>query len=54
MKRCCARLVGLALMFLFIWNVSPVHAEDKAVAESSDTAVGQHPRSPEREKNHQR
>ena len=40
MKRCCARLIGLALMFLFIWNVSPAHAEEGAVAESSDTAVG--------------
>jgi hypothetical protein len=40
MKRCCARLVGLALLFLFIWNVSPVYADDKAVAESNDSPVG--------------
>ncbi len=39
MKRCCALLVGLALMYLFTWNVSPVHAEE-AVAQGSDTAVG--------------
>ena len=40
MKRFRASLVGLALMFLFTWSVSSVHAEEKAVAESSDTAVG--------------
>jgi hypothetical protein len=27
-------------MFLFIWNVSPVFADDKAVAESNDSPVG--------------
>lgn len=40
MKRCCARLAGIVLMFLFIWNVSPVIASDKAVADSNDSPVG--------------
>jgi len=40
MKRCRAHLVGLALMFLFIWNVSSVYADDKAVADSNDSPVG--------------
>ena len=40
MKRCCARLAGIALLFLFIWNVSPVFADDKTVADSNDSPVG--------------
>ena len=40
MKRFCARLAGFALMSLFIWNVSPVIASEKVVADSGDSSVG--------------
>jgi len=40
MKRCRAHVVGLVILILIMVSFSSVHAEEKAVAESSDTAVG--------------
>ena len=40
MKRCCALIFVLALMFSFVWSVSPAHAEEFAAPPIGDTAVG--------------
>jgi hypothetical protein len=40
MKRCRARVVGFAMLVFIMVNFTSVHAEEKAVAEGNDTAVG--------------
>lgn len=40
MKRCRALVVSLALLVFILVNFTSVHAEENAVAEGSDTAVG--------------